>query len=122
MSPLRVELEESSPGTTKLRMQGRLVGPAAVMELINGAACLPPGLRRLIVDLDGLEYMDCAGVGALAQIVCACRSAERELLLVGGNSRVREILDAVGFAEHLVFADSKETPLASPPQTPKSAS
>ncbi len=115
MSPLQVELIQSSPGTTMLNLQGRLVGPAAVMELIDGAARIGAELRRLVVNLDGLEFMDCAGVGALAQIVCACRSAGRELVFRGGNSRVREILGAVGFADELTFADDTE---AYPPPLP----
>ena len=124
MSPLQVELRQSSPGTTTLSLRGRLVGPAAVMELIDGAARVGAGLHRLIVDLDGLEFMDCAGVGALAQIVCACRSAGRELVLRGGNSRVREILGAVGFAEELTFAEDDDgSPPPFPPRIiPKSAS
>jgi anti-anti-sigma factor len=124
MSPLRVELQQSTPGTITLSLRGRLVGPAAVMQLIDGVANIAGGLRRLVVDLDGLEFMDCAGVGALAQIVCACRSAGRELIFRGGNSRVREILGAVGFAAELTFADDEEDPQSTslPRNIPKSAS
>ncbi len=124
MSPLQVELRQSSPGTTTMSLRGRLVGPSAVMELIDGAARIGAGLHRLVVDLDGLEFMDCAGVGALAQIVCACRSAGRELVFKGGNSRVREILGAVGFADELTFDDDTEAypPPLPLPDLPKSAS
>lgn len=92
----RVVADRPADATDRLRLAGRLVGPDAGRRLIASADQLTPAASRLVLDFDGLEYMDCAGVGSIVQIACASRSAGRRIELTGMNSRVRELMDAVG--------------------------
>jgi anti-anti-sigma factor len=92
----RVDVDRPADSTARLRLRGRLVGPDAGRRLIDSAGASTAQASRLVLDFDGLEYMDCAGVGSLVQIACASRSAGRRLELTGMNSRVRELMDAVG--------------------------
>ncbi len=114
--PLHVEVRNPAAGAALLSLRGRLVGPLAGRSLLDGADGLGPGLDRVVIDLNDLEFMDCAGVGTLAQIACASRSANRRLVFTGMNGRVRQILETAGILGSFEHADSTEAALSLPPQ------
>lgn len=111
--PLHVEVRTPTRGAALLSLRGRIVGPVAGRRLLEGADDLDPGLDRVVIDMNGVEFMDCAGVGALAQIACASRSANRRLVFTGMNGRVRQILDTAGFLGKLECADTLDAALHS---------
>lgn len=106
---LQVAAERPGPEVELLRLRGRLSGPSASKRLLEAAAATPAGARLLILDMNGVEYMDGAGVGALAQLCCSTRAAKRRLVLTAMNSRVRGILSA---ADMLPMLEEAATPAA----------
>ena len=103
---LRVEVERPGADVALLRLNGRLAGPAAGRRLTDAAGELPGSVTRLVLDLQGVEYMDGVGVGSVAQLCCAARAAGHRLVLAGMNPRVRSILDTSGFLPMVEQADS----------------
>lgn len=110
---LHVDIGNPAAEVALVSLRGRLSGPTDSRILLDATEGLRPGLNRVVLDCRELEYMDCAGVGALAQLACASRSANRRLVLAGMNGRVREILDAAGVLGHLEHVDSLTAALGS---------
>jgi anti-sigma B factor antagonist len=85
---------ELSPGimaislTGRLTLDNRLTGiEQAIRDRIR------QGLRKLVLDFSGLEFIDSAGIGVLA--VC-CGSREREggrVAVAGATGKVKELLE-----------------------------
>ncbi|MCB1163113.1 MAG: STAS domain-containing protein [Candidatus Krumholzibacteriia bacterium] len=109
---LRVEVERPGADVALLRLHGRLAGPTASRRLTDVAHTLPVAVRRVVLDMNGVEYMDGAGVGSVAQLCCAARGAGHRLVLAGMNPRVKRILDASGFLPMVELADSADGALA----------
>ncbi len=105
----RVEAERPNGSVTRLRLQGRLVGPEAGRRLVDSANGLGSDTQPLVLDFDQLEFMDCAGIGSLVQVACAAREAGRPLKLTGMNSRVRELMNTVGCFDALKSRGSAAT-------------
>ncbi len=53
---------------------------------------LIPNAKRIVVDLEGVEWMDSAGLGTLVGLYVSARKAGCELLLVNYNKAVRDLL------------------------------
>lgn len=106
---LHVASERPAPEVALLKLRGRLSGPGAGKRVLEAAGGLQPGVRLLILDMNAVEYMDGAGVGALAQICCTARASQRRLVLTGMNGRVRGILEA---ADMLPLLEEAATPAA----------
>ena len=87
---------ELSPGITAISLTGRLVLGNRLTDVEHGIReRIRQGLRKLVLDLSGLDFINSAGIGALA--VC-CGSMEREggrVAVAGATGRVKELLELV---------------------------
>ena len=50
------------------------------------------GTRKIVVNLDGVEYVDSGGLGTLVGTLASTRNLEGEIKLVRPNQRVTELL------------------------------
>ncbi len=93
-------------GTTTLRLAGE-VDLNNVTELISQlTAAIAGGARDLVVDLDGVAYLDSAGLGALV-------GAHKRLIATGGvltircsRPRVLRLFEMTGLSRVLRMHDS----------------
>jgi anti-sigma B factor antagonist len=65
-------------------------------------AAVAAGGPSIIVDLAGLEFIDCCGLGMLMRVLRRCREAGGELYLTAPRQRVRIVLSLAGLTD--VFA------------------
>jgi anti-sigma B factor antagonist len=65
---------------------------ATAPDLAGQAAVLPGGMERLIVDLSGLEFIDCRGVQVLVSLTRAAPPG-CPVVVRGATGRVRRVLD-----------------------------
>jgi anti-anti-sigma factor len=71
---------------------------AALTDLVESG-----GLRRLVLDLDAVSYMDSSGLGALVSAMKVARAAGGDLKLCGIGDNVRSVLEMTGLAGHLAI-------------------
>lgn len=83
---------ESVPGQAAGSRILRLTGPLTLSSLFDFQTALrtdPPAL--LILDLNGVPYMDSAGMGAIINYFVSCQRHGRKLIVAGVNGRVMEL-------------------------------
>ncbi len=89
-----MEIEHRSEGNTEiLSCKGRMDAhvsdrlKATVQELLEG------GCDRLVLDLEGLEFLDSSGLGALVSCLRRVKERKGQIRLSGLRPEVRSIFD-----------------------------
>jgi anti-sigma B factor antagonist len=59
----------------------------------------------VVVDLRGLDFIDCAGLGVLVAVDAQARRTRRSLVLVRGGGQVGRMLELTGLLEELEVVD-----------------
>jgi anti-sigma B factor antagonist len=88
--PLTIKVKRDGP-VCVVSVSGEL-DIATAPDLAGQAAVLPGGIERLIVDLSGLEFIDCRGVQVLVGLTHAAPPG-CPVLVRGAGGRVRRVLD-----------------------------
>lgn len=86
-------------GHTVVALRGELDladAPAVASRLIAAVAAGGPSI---IVNLAGLEFMDCCGLGVLIRVLKRARERGGELYLTAPQQRVRTVLNAAGLID-----------------------
>jgi anti-sigma B factor antagonist len=66
------------------------------------------GNPTVIVDLDGVDFLDSTGLGALVKARSAATAAGGTLPLVCGHTRIRKLFEITGLEDLFQFHDSVE--------------
>jgi anti-anti-sigma factor len=83
-------LVQRSKDKVVLHCRGRIVAGEDLKALQRTATT--EATSRLIIDLQGVESLDAAGLGALLQVRQWCSAQGTDLKLVNPSKRVREVL------------------------------
>jgi len=67
--------------------------PVVASHLIAAVAAFGPSI---IVDLAGLEFIDCRGLGVLVRVLKWTRESGGDMYLVGTRPRVRRVFEMAG--------------------------
>ena len=112
MTTLELEVGEQS-GWQVLTVRGEVdvtTTPRVRAQLIS---LLSDGRPRLVVDLEGVRFLDSSGLGALVAGLKLARSRSGELRLVCENQRsVRKVLEVTGLERVLDRYDSIDAAVA----------
>lgn len=99
---LTVESRREEPNLAVLSLLGE-VDVANVAQVREEALrLLAAGVKGLVVDLGGVEYMDSSGLGMLVGLQKRMREADGKLALASPRPRVERLLDITGLAR--IFA------------------
>lgn len=82
---------ERTATETIVRCTGK-VNATTSGEFQSTLRSLLPGMKRLVIDLTEVHYMDSSGLGALVSVWLSARRAGCELKLVNLNQRLKELL------------------------------
>ncbi|MGA7521679.1 MAG: STAS domain-containing protein [Acidobacteriaceae bacterium] len=91
VSVLTIEVEHCSPSEVTVRCHGRLVA-GATQVLYAPVRELIPRTRRIVLDLSDLKHTDSMGLGTLARLYVAAKSAGCSLELMHLNKQIRNLL------------------------------
>jgi anti-sigma B factor antagonist len=95
-------------GRIVVALRGELDIAVAASTAVALAALAAPG-GEIIIDLAGLEFIDCRGLAALAGVRSQARRAGGDVLLAAPQPQVHRILAATGlihvFSVHASVAD-----------------
>ena len=92
---LRVTRESASNGATTLTVCGRL-GTAGARDLRAALGAVPPPGTRVLLDLEGVDYISSAGIAALQDAVVILRQAGCTLDPLRASEAVRLALRLAG--------------------------
>jgi anti-sigma B factor antagonist len=70
------------------------------------------GRVKIIMKLDGLDYIASAGAGVLVGAAGLAREKGGDLVLLGPKPHVREVFDLLGLSQMFEIAEDKESAIA----------
>ena len=70
------------------------------------------GSNRIIVDLDGVDFLDATGLGVLVGALKRVRSNDGELALVCTQPRIRKVFEVTGLTKVFSLYDSVDEAVA----------
>ena len=85
---------ELSPGITAITFTGRLVLGNRLTEVEHAIReRIRQGSRKLVLDFTGVDFIDSAGVGALAVCVGSMEREGGTIVVTGATGRVKKLLE-----------------------------
>ena len=105
--PLRIE-EELSGGVIVVTLTGRLGAASALPFAAALTEAISRGNARMVIDLQGVDYISSAGLAALAAAAGLCVRSQGTLVLCGLSDPVRIALDLGGLLSELAVEPSRE--------------
>lgn len=115
---MELESPDKAPeGWTVLAVSGEVDVVAAPELRDRLGALIDDGANRVVLDLDGTDFIDSTGLGVLVGVVRRARSAGGDLRVVTTSDRFRRILHATGLDEVFVVASSADEAATAAPHT-----
>jgi len=106
---LQFDTTLSSAGDALIALSGELDlsgAPALDQEIEQLAA--RPEIRRVVVDLRRLDFLDSSGLRSVALADRRLSGSGRSLVLVRGNESVQRVFEITRMVERLTFVDRPE--------------
>ena len=91
-----------------LSLVGDLDVAAAPRFVMQAADALRAGAKRLLIELQGVGFVDSAGLAALLNVLRRATAARAGLVLVGVPPQVQELLALTRIEREFTFAPSVE--------------
>lgn len=90
---LEVQTRHAEGGATVIAPTGRLdvAGAPAMREAISAAT--RDGLPHIVIDMEGISFVDSTGLGSVISGLKQVRSKDGELRLAAPNQQVRVVLE-----------------------------
>jgi anti-anti-sigma factor len=103
--PLQIDAEPAPRGV-RVRVHGEvdLATVGSIRRTID--ECVAGGCERLVLDLQGVRFLDCAGVHLALETDAAARAAGWELLLIPAPASVHRVFEIAGVADRLPFVEA----------------
>lgn len=107
-----VATDAPQPGTVIVRFTGLFdfshvaTARAAINQQID------EGARLIIINLDGLDYIDSAGLGVLVGTLARLRDRNGELAVVCKSPRIRRVFEITRLTQLISLMDSEADALA----------
>lgn len=112
---LEIPDSDASAGTggwTVLTATGEIDVAAAPALRERLVELIEDGTTELVVDLEGVDFIDSTGLGVLVGAVRRARAAEGDVRLVCTNSRLLKVFDVTGLDEVFTIAESVDDAVA----------
>jgi anti-sigma B factor antagonist len=89
-----MEVKEELYGSVNvIFIEGNLKGGHGVLSLHSSIkSCLDSNINKIVIDLEGVEWMGSVGIGMLICCLTAVKNAGGELRLSGLNDKVQKLL------------------------------
>lgn len=72
----------------------------------------PKGTRKLVIDLDGVGYMDSSGLATLVEAMRTSKTAGATMVLCGMNTKVRAIFEIARLDQFFTIVDDRAAALS----------
>ena len=105
--------ERTNAGVTILDLEGRLTFTSGSDMGRRVQALLEGGTTQLLLNLEGVSYVDSAGLGAIVEAFTVSRHKAVRLKLLKPTERTRHLLEITGLARIVESFDSEAAAIAS---------
>lgn len=109
-TPLRVESRREGTETAVIALTGEVDVASAPAVREEALHLIEEGVRRLVFDLEGIEYMDSAGLGTLVGVLKRLRESGGQMAVAGARDRVQRLFQITGLEQ--VFTLCADVPTA----------
>jgi anti-sigma B factor antagonist len=92
---MELNVDQPEPGVLALHGDLDVEGGPVLRDALQGALDELPG-ARLVVDLEGVDFLDSAGIGVLVGGRERARSLDGDLVLVATGRNVLKVLELTG--------------------------
>ena len=109
---LGLEVDESHPPFTVLAVKGEVdvyTAPRLREKLVE---LVSHGSQHLVVDLEGVDFLDSTGLGVLVGGLKRLRSHDGDLSLVCSQQRILKVFEITGLTKVFSIYDSVEAAVA----------
>jgi anti-sigma B factor antagonist len=107
VAPLSFDTTLSSAGDALIALSGELdLSGAPALDEEIGRLAARDDVRRVVLDLRGLVFLDSSGLRVVALAARRLEGAGRDLLLVRGSETVQRVFEITRMAERLEFVDA----------------
>jgi anti-sigma B factor antagonist len=107
VAPLSFDTTLSSAGDALIALSGELdLSGAPALDEEIGRLAARDDVRRVVLDLRGLVFLDSSGLRVVALAARRLKGAGRDLLLVRGSETVQRVFEITRMAERLEFVDA----------------
>ena len=89
-----------------LSLVGDLDLASAPRFVSQAADAIRGGARRLLVELDGVSFVDSAGLAALLNVLRRATAHRTPMVLVGARPQIRNVLAQTRIEREFAFADT----------------
>lgn len=89
-----------------LSLIGELDMVSSPRFVCQAAEALRAGAKRLLVELDGVDFVDSAGLAALLNVLRRSTAAKARMILVGVQPPVRSVLAQTRLEREFTFAEN----------------
>lgn len=115
MNMMAMDSTDRRDGTAVVTLSGRLDAVEAPALRAQLTRLLARGVRCLVVDLDGVHFIDSAGLAALVRARRDCRAAGGDVFLVRpGSENAMRVFRLTQFDEVFVMVGARPVPRATP--------
>lgn len=105
--------ERTIAGVTILDLEGRLTFTSGSDMGRRVQALLAGGTTQLLLNLEGVSYVDSAGLGAIVEAFTVSQQKAVRLKLLKPTERTRHLLEITGLARIVESFDSESAAIAS---------
>ncbi len=99
-------------GVSVLDIRGDITAAAeqALMDVYGAAS--RQGARTIVLNFEGLEYMNSSGIGLLVTLLIRANRARQRLLAFGLSDHYRQILDLTRLSDAISIHDNEAAAIA----------
>ena len=110
-----ISTDSPQPGTVIVRFTGQFDFSHVATARASINQQIEEGARLIIINLDGLDYIDSAGLGVLVGTLARLRDRHGELAVVCQSPRIRRVFEITRLTQLISLMDSESDALTARP-------
>ena len=104
-----ISIRRAEPGACIIVVRGEVTAGSEKTLTDGYAQASTPGTRAVILDFNGLEYMNSGGIGLLVTLLVRANRQKQRLLAYGLNEHYRQIFELTRLDEAIgIYASEAE--------------
>jgi anti-sigma B factor antagonist len=103
----KFEVREVADATRLIEVKGEITAQSEDVLMDAYGRASGPGTRAIILDFDGLEYMNSGGIGLLVTLLVRAQRQHQRVLAYGLSDHYRQIFELTRLDEAIGIYDSE---------------
>jgi anti-sigma B factor antagonist len=103
----KFEVREVADATRLIEVKGEITAQSEDVLMDAYGRASGPGIKAIILDFDGLEYMNSGGIGLLVTLLVRAQRQHQRVLAYGLSDHYRQIFELTRLDEAIGIHDSE---------------